>query len=120
MQRIFFVLLLIAGLHTGAAAANIKCPEGTVENGVQTPDLTEAWCEKKLDQKVVKQGPYRAWRADGGLQTSGYYADGEPVSKWSHWHPNGRLRAFEWFTDGKIVRIQAWDELGQRLSEPAP
>lgn len=119
MQRVLFAFILTTGMHASAAPAGVGCPAGTVPNGEKTPDVAEAWCEKTLDRRNVMHGPYRAWYPNGRLGTSGQYANGEPIGKWSNWYPSGRLQAFEWFEEGKAVRVQYWDEMGKPASAPA-
>ncbi|MBX9903070.1 MAG: hypothetical protein K2Y31_01850 [Burkholderiales bacterium] len=120
VTHLIFALILSGGCSS-TFASGIKCPKGTKPNGEQTPEVSEAWCEKRSNGRVVQHGPYRAWWPNNRLGTSGQYINGIPAGKWSGWHQNGKQQGYEWFENGKVIKGQYWDAAGNKLdAKPTP
>jgi len=88
-----------------AAAVDIGCPKGTIQNGEEMPGVTEAWCELKADRSRF-QGPYRSWYGNGVLGTMENYNHGQRDGKAEYHWGNGKLQASGQYKNG--VRDGDW------------
>jgi hypothetical protein len=118
ISRTTFIILVFV-FASQADAGSLKCPKGTIPNGEGTPEVSEAWCERSLDRSM--HGPYRAWWPNKKLGTTGQYANGVAVGRWTGWYQSGRIQGYEWFEAGKLIRSQYWDESGNAIQKlPRP
>jgi hypothetical protein len=50
------IIWILLFSDNSAAADGIGCPKGTEPKGEQTPEVSEAWCEKSVNGKVLMHG----------------------------------------------------------------
>jgi len=111
--------VLIAVGSALARSEDITCPKGTVQNGEDTQDVKEVWCEILWHGNTVEHGPYRAWWPNGKLGTTGQYVFGKAEGKWQRWYSTGQLQEEEWFDNGRKVKGIYYDEKGRITHRPA-
>jgi len=54
-------------------------------------------------------GKFTSWHPNGTVREEGPYENGEPVGKHSTWSDEGRLERTKHHQDGKIVRIEIYE-----------
>ena len=92
---ILFALVITAGCKSQPA-----CPPGTTQMGEGPPDGSELWCQKMLDGKAVKEGPFTLFFPNGGKMLEGTYRDGKQDGDWTTWYDNGQRSAVDHYEDG--------------------
>jgi hypothetical protein len=85
-------------------------PDGSPEyEGGQTLDAQGRW---------VREGPWRAWHANGQLHELGAYHQGEETGYWKWWYENGVQMAEGNFVDGGRDGFwRYWHENGALMTE---
>ncbi|MDH4164603.1 MAG: hypothetical protein OEW15_18220 [Nitrospirota bacterium] len=94
------IIWILLFSYNSATADGIGCPKGTKPKGEQTPEVSEAWCDKSVSGKVVMHGPYRSWWPNGKLGTEGKYENGKQVGLLRGWYESGELQGEELFENG--------------------
>ena len=82
------------------AAPVIGCPDGTIQNGVEAPGITQAWCELATD-RTQYHGPYRSWYGNGVLGTMENFNHGKREGKAEYHWGNGKLQASGQYRNGE-------------------
>ena len=60
------------------------------------------------------------WNADGQVSAAGYWtADTVKKGRWKYYHPDGKVKATEDYTDGKLTAIACFDAEGKPLEPGA-
>lgn len=92
---ILFGLVIIAGCKSQPV-----CPPGTTQMGEGPPDGSELWCQKMVEGKVVKEGPFTLFFPSGSTMLEGMYKDGKQDGDWTTWYDNGQRSAVDHYEDG--------------------
>jgi len=100
-----------------AGGHELRCPVGTSPNAERTPEVREAWCERKTDGKM--HGPYKAWWPSGALGNAGEFANGEKSGVWLAWYKSGKLQARERYVEGRLIKGDYWSDDGKRVARPS-
>jgi hypothetical protein len=95
-----FVLGACKALSSVSNYGPPPCPPGSKAMGSPPPDGDETWCEKIVDGKPVKNGPFILWHDSGLKMMQGYYTDGKQNGDWTMWYDNGQKRSVDHFVHG--------------------
>jgi hypothetical protein len=90
----------IFGCHRGPVNQPIECPPGTARMGAPPPQGEEVWCQKMLDGKPVKDGPFVAYGNGADRLIQGSYRDGVQEGEWTTWYENGQRSAVDHYRNG--------------------
>jgi len=104
------ILAVVAGCHK-----EIACPPGARLMGQPPPDGDEVWCEKLVNGKPLKEGPFVVFDSGaGGKMIEGYYLDGKQDGDWTTYYQNGQRSAVDHFRNGVQDGLhQSWYANGQ-------
>jgi len=76
------------------------CPPGAKLMGQAPPEGQQVWCQKIVDGKPVKEGPFILYHPDGSKMLQGQYHNGKQTGEWTMWYTNGRIRSSDHYRDG--------------------
>ena len=95
----FAPIILFLTVYPVVVLAAIGCPKGTVPNGEQTHEVSEAWCELETNRALL-HGPYRAWYSNGVAGTIEHYDQGKREGKAAYRWDNGKKQATGQYKNG--------------------
>lgn len=77
---------------TRLEAGELVCPAGaSAQRRTATTDAPAAlWCERRVGDRVLRDGPYLELAADGSTARQGTYARDRQVGTWVRWDADGR------------------------------
>ena len=105
--------ILLAGCHHAPA-----CPPGTTLMGEPPPAGQEIWCQKMVDGRPVKEGPFTLYFPNGSKMIEGQYHDGKQAGEWTTWYQNGQRSAIDQFHDGLQNGLHlSWYDNGQPAAQ---
>src|ERR1051326_8939178 len=82
-----FAIALIASALVGcirhSTSCQFSCPPGSRQMGAAPPKREETWCEKRINGKALKEGPFILYGPGGGKILQGTYRDGVQVGEWT-------------------------------------
>lgn len=108
----------LGGCHAGGRAAPPTCPAGDRLVGAPPPRGTELYCQKIVDGKPVKDGPFVVYADGGGKLIEGYYRDGVQEGLWTTWYENGQRSAVDHYHEGRQDGLHtSWYANGQKAIE---
>jgi MORN repeat variant len=108
-------LLLLACRH---AQISISCPPGAKLRGAPPPKGAEVWCEKIVDGKPVKEGPFIVYATGGSKMIEGTYRDGVQDGEWTLWYENGARASIDHYVNGlQSGQHTSWYANGQKALE---
>jgi MORN repeat variant len=111
-----FAVFLLLGCRR--AQIPIVCPPGTRLMGAPPPRGVEVWCQKNVDSKVIKEGPFVVYTAGGGKMIEGTYRDGLQDGEWTLWYENGARASVDHYVNGlQSGRHISWYANGQKALE---
>jgi MORN repeat variant len=107
-------MALLFGCKSFRQAASPPCPPGTKAMGQAPPAGDETWCEKIVDGKPVKDGPFVVYRESGFKMLEGYYTDGKQSGAWTMWYDNGQKKSIDHYKNGiQTGRHESWYSNGK-------
>jgi hypothetical protein len=111
----FAAVFLFACHH---APTSISCPPGAKLMGAPPPKGSEVWCEKLIDSKPVKDGPFIVYATGGGKMIEGDYHNGVQEGKWTLWYENGARASTDHYINGLQSGLHtSWYANGQKALE---
>jgi antitoxin component YwqK of YwqJK toxin-antitoxin module len=66
--------------------------------------------EKYTLHNQMFHGEYKAYYDNGQLRAEGEYSRNAMIGEWRHYYRSGKLLSIQMFSNGKLVRLDAWDE----------
>ncbi|MGH8013434.1 MAG: toxin-antitoxin system YwqK family antitoxin [Candidatus Binataceae bacterium] len=81
-------------------AIALSCPPGAQMRGAPPPKSDELWCEKIINGRPVKDGPFVVFNDNGGKMIEGNYVDGKQNGLWTMHYLNGQREAIDHYRDG--------------------
>jgi hypothetical protein len=113
-----WILLGLGGCGGRERVTPPTCPAGDRARGAVPPQGEEFWCEKTVDGKAVKDGPFIVFNDSGGRMIAGTYRDGVQEGEWTMWYANGQRSALDHYRDGQQDgRHISWYANGQKAIE---
>ena len=111
-------LTLLALISSGCARKDVAvapCPAGDRMRGAAPPKGQELWCEKIVDGKPVKDGPFIVYGDNGRKMIQGTYRDGVQEGEWTMWYQSGQQSAVDHYHDGQQNGLHvSWFANGQK------
>ncbi len=112
------VVILTASLPLAACRHVLSCPPGTALMGQPPPGGQEVWCQKIVDGRPVKEGPFRLYFPSGSKMIEGQYQEGKQVGEWTTWYQNGQRSAVDQFRNGLQDGLHmSWYDNGQPAAQ---
>jgi hypothetical protein len=101
-----------------AGRVSISCPAGAKLVGAAPPKGFELWCQKTLDGRSVKDGPFIVYASSGGRMIEGSYRNGVQQGEWTLWYENGVRASVDHYDDGLQDGLHTtWYANGQKALE---
>ncbi|HUN59079.1 MAG TPA: hypothetical protein VMU41_13270 [Candidatus Binataceae bacterium] len=102
MRSPFFASIILATLSLAAChhTATFTCPPGDTLMGAPPPKGEEVWCQKIVNGKPVKEGPFIVYGEGNDKLIQGSYRDGVQEGEWTTWYANGQRSAVDHFHNG--------------------
>lgn len=114
-------IVLIAeafGCERAKHLPRVTCPAGATVMGASPPKGQEVWCQKIVNGKPVKDGPFILFGEGGGKLIEGGYRSGTQEGIWTMWYPNGQRSAIDHYHDGVQDGLHtSWYANGQKAIE---
>ena len=116
--RVLAILIVISVFGCQRSQAPPACPAGTKLMGAAPPKGTELWCQKTIDGKSVKDGPFIVYATSGNKMIEGSYRDGVQEGEWTLWYENGARASLDHYQDGIRNGLHtSWYATGQKALE---
>jgi len=110
-------IAVAAGCNRGGEAPP-SCPPGANLMGAAPPKGEEQWCQKIVNGKPVKDGPFVLYGADGTKTIAGTYSDGKQTGEWTMWYENGQRASVDHYKNGvQDGTHTSWYANGQKAIE---
>jgi hypothetical protein len=110
--------MLTTGCRPGDRTLIPTCPPGDLLIGAPPPRGEEMYCQKTVDGKSVKDGPFVVFAEGGGKLIEGTYRDGVQEGLWTTWYENGQRSAIDHFHNGLQDGLHtSWYANGQKAIE---
>jgi antitoxin component YwqK of YwqJK toxin-antitoxin module len=102
MGKLLVDAALVAVLGAGCRQGVVLpvCPAGETLMGAPPPKGQEVWCQKIVNGKPVKDGPFILYADGGGKLIEGNYRDGLQDGEWTTWYENGQRSAVDHYRHG--------------------
>lgn len=97
---LFIFFSACKSMSAGNSNSAPPCPPGTIAKGAPPPKGSETWCEKTVDGKPIKEGPFVVWRSSGMKMIQGSYLDGKQNGDWTMWYDNGVKKSVSHYENG--------------------
>jgi hypothetical protein len=95
-----------------------SCPAGAKLMGEQPPKGFEVWCQKSVDGRPVKDGPFIDYATNGDRMIQGTYLDGVQNGEWMLWYENGVPASIDHYVNGLQSGLHtSWYANGQKALE---
>ncbi|HEX4210956.1 MAG TPA: hypothetical protein VHY56_11220 [Candidatus Binataceae bacterium] len=93
---------IVLALALGACRRTtaLTCPSGATMMGAAPPHGDEVWCQKIVDGKPVKDGPFIVYGEGADRLIQGSYRNGIQEGEWTTWYANGQRSAVDHFHKG--------------------
>jgi MORN repeat variant len=97
---------------------SISCPAGAKLMGAPPPKGFEVWCQKNVNGRSVKDGPFIVYAGGGDRMIEGTYRDGIQQGEWTLWYENGVRASLDHYDDGLQNGLHmSWYANGQKALE---
>ncbi|WP_276481842.1 energy transducer TonB [Paraflavitalea pollutisoli] len=70
--------------------------------------------------KESKEGIWKTWNKGGTPESMGTYVHNSPQGEWEYYHPNGQRSTREVYANGKVVKLDCYDEQGNFTGNACP
>jgi len=117
MRKVIGMAVLAAALCAGGARADdFKCPKGARDSGLEKG--APRWCESMVKGRLVYDGPFWRFHADGTIASKENYVKGDAQGPFESWHANGKRETKGQYKKGEAVGTwKTWDDRGRLVSE---
>ncbi|HKV53547.1 MAG TPA: toxin-antitoxin system YwqK family antitoxin [Candidatus Binataceae bacterium] len=114
------LMALAAMVSIGCRRADVppSCPPGAKLMGAPPPKGEEVWCQKTVQGKPIKNGPFIAYQTSGSRMLEGDYRDGKQDGEWTLWYENGAKASIDHYRNGVRDGLHtSWYANGQKSIE---
>jgi antitoxin component YwqK of YwqJK toxin-antitoxin module len=109
---------LVVGCNRGGGTTLSSCPPGATLMGAAPPKGEEQWCQKIVNGKPIKDGPFVVYATGGTRMIAGTYSDGKQTGEWTMWYENGERASVDHYKDGEQDGLHtSWYANGQKAIE---
>jgi MORN repeat protein len=100
------------------AQVSPPCPPDAELMGAAPPKGFEVWCQKTINGKPVKDGPFIVYAVGGDRMIQGSYRNGVQDGEWTLWYENGVRASIDHYVDGLQSGMHtSWYANGQKALE---
>lgn len=95
-----------------------SCPPGAHLMGAPPPKASEVWCQKTVNGRPLKDGPFIVYGASGDKMIQGTYRNGVQEGEWTFWYENGARASIDHYVNGVQIGVHtSWYANGQKAIE---
>ena len=77
-----------------------SCPPGAQLMGTPPPKGFEVWCQKTVNGRPLKDGPFIVYGSSGDRMIQGTYRNGVQEGEWTLWYENGARASIDHYANG--------------------